>query len=64
MKRKAPEPSDIMSAEEAARWLHVGINTLYAACTRGEVPHARLGRRLVFSRSKLAEWVAVSGLRK
>jgi excisionase family DNA binding protein len=57
-------PSDVLTAEEAAPLLKVSKWTLYAAANRGEVPHRRLGRRMLFLRSALMAWLAGAGPRR
>jgi excisionase family DNA binding protein len=49
--------SDVMTADEAARLLRVSRWTLYAAINRGEIPHRRVGRRILFSRRALMLWL-------
>ena len=48
---------ECMSVEEAAEFLGVDRKTLYDACGRGEVPHRRIGRRIVILRSVLLAWL-------
>ena len=50
-------PSDAISADEAAAILGVSRWSLYAAANRREVPHRRLGRRMLFSRRALLLWL-------
>ena len=40
---------------EAAKLLGVSRNSLYEAVRRGEVPHLRIGRRILVPRSRLEE---------
>ncbi len=53
----AQEP-EVLNAKEAAEFLRVSKDSLYDAVGRGEVPHRRLGGRILFSRSKLLAWLA------
>jgi len=48
-----------MTADEAARLLHVPRSTVYElVCSRG-LPHVRIGERgLRFTRSDLGSWIA------
>ena len=48
---------DIMNASEVALFLGLGRNSVYDAVGRGEIPHRRVGRRLIFSRSALVAWL-------
>ena len=47
---------DIMTAKQAAQFLGVHPNTIYLAAERKQIPHRRLGRKLLFSRSVIMEW--------
>ena len=49
---------DVLSVDEAARYLGVDRKLVYRGALRGEIPHARLGRRLLLSRRALEDWVA------
>lgn len=49
---------EVLSAGEAARLLGVNRKTVYDAAGRGEIPHRRLGKRIIFSRAALLEWLA------
>lgn len=56
------EPADdILSADQVAAWLGVDRKTIYDAAARGQIPHQRLGRRLLFSRHALMSWLAREG---
>lgn len=46
-----------MSADEVAAFLDVDRKTVYAAVLRNEIPHRRLGKRILFSRDALALWL-------
>lgn len=48
----------LMTADEAARLLHVPRSTLYELVRSRGLPHVRIGRRgLRFTRADLAQWV-------
>ena len=38
-----------MTAKEAAVFLRVERNTVYDYANRGQIPHTKLGRRMLFS---------------
>jgi len=44
---------DVMSVQQAAAFLRVGVNQLYDAIGRGEVPHVRIGKTIRLSREAL-----------
>ena len=48
---------EVMDADEVAAFLGVDRNTVYDYAGRGEIPHRRLGKRLLFSRSALVAWL-------
>ena len=60
---EALSPSDVLTADDAAALLGVSRWTLYAAANRHEVPHRRLGRRMLFSRRALLIWLEGASLR-
>jgi excisionase family DNA binding protein len=49
--------AEVLTADAAATLLGVSIWTLYAAANRHEIPHRRIGRRMLFSRHALLEWL-------
>lgn len=53
----ATELREVMAAEAVAEFLGVDRNTVYGAASRGELPHRRIGRRLLFSRSQIVAWL-------
>ena len=56
--REAAAPDgEVLTAREAAAFLGVSPWTLYAAANRGDVPHRRIGRRMLFSRRALLLWL-------
>lgn len=55
-KRKS---ADIMSASEVGAFLGLSRNSVYEAAGRGEIPHRRVGRRLLFSRAALVSWLGL-----
>lgn len=57
------KPSDNLSINEAVAYLNeLGApatqSSLYNLTYRGQIPHRKIGRRTVFSRKELSEWVA------
>ena len=51
---------EVLSATQAARFLGLGRNALYDGAARGEIPHRRVGKRLLFSRAALLAWLSCS----
>ena len=48
----------MLTADEVAEILRVDRKTVYDTAGRGELPHRRLGKRLLFSRAALLDWLA------
>lgn len=55
--RPAGDQPEVMNAEGAATFLGVDRKTIYDYANRGEIPHQRLGKRLLFSRDALLQWL-------
>jgi excisionase family DNA binding protein len=51
------EQIEILTADEVAKMLRVDRKTVYEAAQRGELPHRRLGRRLLFERGAVLRWL-------
>lgn len=51
----------VMAAPQAAKFLGVDQGTLYKAAREGKIPHRRIGRRVVFSRDALLQWLTGMG---
>jgi excisionase family DNA binding protein len=51
------ERIEILTADEVAKMLRVDRKTVYEAAQRGELPHRRLGRRLLFERGAVLRWL-------
>lgn len=50
-----------LTVEEAARLLGIGRNAAYEAVHRGEIPHLRIGRRLLVPRAAMERLLAGCG---
>lgn len=51
------EFSECMDVKEAALFLNVSAWTIYEYCRQGIIPHRRIGRRILISRSILMNWL-------
>ncbi|MFO7563974.1 MAG: helix-turn-helix domain-containing protein [Enhygromyxa sp.] len=49
---------EVLTADEVAGLLRVNRKTVYEAAQRGDIPHRRLGRRLVFEQVYCASLAA------
>ena len=54
---------DIMTATEVGRFLGLSRNAVYEAAGRREIPHRRVGRRLIFSRAAIVAWLGAQEVR-
>jgi excisionase family DNA binding protein len=48
------------TADELAELLGVNRKTIYEAAARGDIPHRRLGRRLIFEKGSVLAWLRQS----
>lgn len=51
------ETLTIITADEAAQLLGIHRQSLYEAARRREIPCGRVGRRFIFAREHLIEWL-------
>jgi excisionase family DNA binding protein len=63
LKMKSDEHSlmdqDFLSADQAAKFLKIKLNTIYSKVEKGELPYSRSGKRkLLFSKKDLEQYVA------
>jgi excisionase family DNA binding protein len=62
MTATTPEaPMVVLMASEVAELLRVDRKTIYEAAQRGDIPHRRLGRRLLFERGAVLAWLRLDG---
>ncbi|MDQ0158846.1 helix-turn-helix domain-containing protein [Alkalibacillus salilacus] len=48
---------DRMTAQQTAEYLGVNRETIYRMARRKEIPHFKLGQRIIFSQSSIEEWI-------
>lgn len=48
---------EVLDLEGAAAYLKMSTSTLYQKCCTNEIPHSKPGKRLMFLRAELADWV-------
>lgn len=49
--------SEVLSVEQVATMLGVDVKTVYDHASRGRIPHQRLGRRILFGRRAILDWL-------
>ncbi len=60
----ARDEREVMDVEQTAGFLGVDRKTVYDYAGRGEIPHQRLGKRLLFSRTAIVAWLGERGGRR
>ena len=56
----ATQDDDVLTVEQAAKFLRLGRNAVYDGIGCGEIPHRRIGRAIRLSRAALMQWLAGS----
>jgi hypothetical protein len=54
---RAPRDPDVIGANDVAALIGLDRKAVYAGAARGEIPHRRVGRLMVFSRRAIAIWL-------
>ena len=50
--------SPVLTVEEARTFLRLSRNSIYAAISRNEIPHLRIGKRILLSKAALERLLA------
>lgn len=60
--KEPPEESapEVLTVDEAAKFLRIGRSQLYDAIGRKEIPHQRIGRSIRLSKTALVAWLGGS----
>jgi excisionase family DNA binding protein len=48
---------ELLSVKEASAWLGIPVFTLYSWALSRRMPHYKIGRRVMFSRDVLKQWL-------
>ena len=51
------ETMELLSPEEAAKYLGFSVNYLYRLCKEKKIPHVNYGRHIIFRKADLYEWI-------
>jgi predicted site-specific integrase-resolvase len=51
---------EILNQKQAAKFLGIGIATLWRYAKKGLIPHKKLNRRCLYSKQALVSWIAGS----
>lgn len=49
--------AEVLTAEEVAEMLGIDKKTVYDKANRGQIPCRRLGRRMLFGRRAILDWL-------
>lgn len=60
---EASKQDELLTIQQAAEILKLSVPTIYGLVSRTEIPHAKKGKRLYFSKQELLDWVQ-SGRKK
>ena len=60
---KVQNDDKIINTSEAAEFLGISRMTLFRRMKLGQVPYKRLGRRVMFSKLQLTDWIRESEVR-
>lgn len=52
------ETADVLDIEQAAKYLHLQITTIYEKTSKKLIPHFKKGNRLYFKRAELDQWLS------
>lgn len=52
-----PIDTDFMNLKEAAMFLRISPSVLYQLNARKKIPCRKIGRKIIFSKKELSEWV-------
>lgn len=59
LQRQAPteHPDQLLTIQEAAKFLHLSVPTIYTQVSRGELPVMKRNKRLYFSKAELVGYL-------
>lgn len=60
MMDKTPLERIVYTAAEVAALLGVSERHVYDSCKRDEIPHLRIGRRVVFPKRRFEAWLGIA----
>jgi excisionase family DNA binding protein len=49
--------SDIMSVKQLEVFIGLEVNTIYAKCTKGEIPFFKIGNQYRFNKEEILKWM-------
>jgi len=55
--QKVEDENDLMTIEELAEYINMAVTSIYGLIHRRQLPHIKRGKRLIFEKSKITEWL-------
>lgn len=55
--QQSETPEQLLSIQEAAKFLNLSVPTIYSKVSKGELPVMKRSKRLYFSRAELLEYI-------
>lgn len=49
-----------LNIEECAKFIGISKNSLYAMTSKKEIPFYKIGKRILFERSEIHEWITIN----
>jgi excisionase family DNA binding protein len=49
--------NDLMTIEELAALVNMAVTSIYGLIRRRQIPHIKRGKRLIFEKTKIIEWL-------
>ncbi len=53
--------NEIMTVEQLAKYLNVGVTTIYKLANEGKIPGTKVGNQWRFRKEKIDEWLDKGG---
>jgi excisionase family DNA binding protein len=49
--------NDFLTVSECSEWLRLGKSTIYSLVQKNEIPHIKVGGKILFERAKIKIWI-------
>lgn len=49
--------NDFLTVSELCEWLRLGKSTIYSLVQKNEIPHIKVGGKILFERAKIKVWI-------
>ena len=55
------DENDLMTIEELSAFINMAVTSIYGLIRRRQIPHIKRGKRLIFEKTKIIEWLKSGG---